>query len=341
MSSSKTEENAPLNNRPREKSGSPAAGRRSEPAELRAADESYDVTAPQSGLTGDALTANAFSQGQSTGQLDLLASPDIQTRQRQNLAARIGQVQGNHYLQRLVASVNEPAAVRSPPDSGRVQRQGAAESERPPSAALDLLFPDFYLELRPEVLRSAQRHIEANESQEALNVLAAELDDLGLIDLSILEGEQLIYDPAQTAGTTGGKTRTTWMEVGQGRWERQKIEIFFGPRVMLDANMLYSAIMHEWQHVRQVHDRSEPGGQVEELLGELDAYCWQVEHAEATGTYNRYHMSYIRDALQFVVWARLTRPAIWETFSDETQAQLTARYENAMQKIEAAPARGS
>lgn len=67
---------------------------------------------------------STFESSSLEGQVNLLSNPNLQTVQRQVMAARIGQIQGNSHLQRIIGSTKQ----------GVIQRQGpAAAPPRPTS----------------------------------------------------------------------------------------------------------------------------------------------------------------------------------------------------------------
>jgi hypothetical protein len=277
--------------------------RKHRPANLSIPDAARQESLLSTGLPGNTIGATA------------LRPADISTWQR---------LVGNRAVQRMLASNAHMPLVQ----------------RRKPSAALDLLFPNFALELPSAVIKRVQGQIKKRKWQAALDILARALDDRHIIDLSVLDGNRIIYAPKEVKGSvTGAVTRATWVGYGK-KWKLDKVQVFFSQRAMGDANMLYSALMHEWQHVRQGFDRGKPPSKVENLVDEFEAYCWQVDHAEGTGTYNKVHMTTTRQTLDFVIWSSLKRREVWNTFSERMKKYLTSRYKKTMKKIDAAPLKG-
>lgn len=218
--------------------------------------------------------------------------------------------------------------------------------QRPPNAALDLLIPDFALPLTPAAIRRIQRHLDAGRFQLALNACVAACESIGAVDSSLLNDARFTYIENQQ----GGVTRTAWrhyFEKPRGPW-RMSLEsqrVIIGRSAMDTVSMLHSVIMHEWQHVRMTRrwidqpllaapedERIElkrlPGltDRGRNVWKELDAYCWQIENAQALG-------STLREIHMFKVGLEVnagTELALLDTLPDQIAQPALQRYRRAL-----------
>jgi hypothetical protein len=81
-----------------------------------------------------------MGEGATDSQAGRLGDPQMQTAQRQTLAAQIGRLQGNRYLQKVVDSAGRrPGAVTKPPGetAGQADEAAAVQAEMGPGRALD------------------------------------------------------------------------------------------------------------------------------------------------------------------------------------------------------------
>lgn len=232
-----------------------------------------------------------------------------------------------------------------------VARQAA--TRRQPNAALDLEVPDFAVPLDRAVVARVQALLDEDKFQEAIDRVVAAAASMGIVDASLLHGRKVLY----TAGLQGGLTRAQFsarMRPPSGPWElvldRQSVRL--GRSVMSSPAMLYGALLHEWRHVRMnvrwngaplsappVDETFEisalPGldERGREVWQELDAYCWQIEHAREIG-HSGHEIRQLLHNIQSLVGASLSRlSTLPATIADPARARYSRAVATARQLL--------
>ncbi len=158
--------------------------------------------------------------------------------------------------------------------------------------------------LSDDTVKAVEEAINTGRKQDAINALVTDLAGQGRIDTGVLQGGGFTYD-ATVAGEgvanppgydAAGKALPTDVRIGD--------DAFTG-----GVTLLHTSIMHEYWHVQQFQDAgSSPsvvpgqgGGSVIDQQ-EVEAYCWEIEHAGETGleskpnmmedAWNRLHNNY-------------------------------------------------
>jgi len=98
--------------------------------------------------------------------------------------------------------------------------------------------------------------------------------------------------------------------------------VIVGPDALRNVGLLYTTIMHEYQHVLQFRTRTGGAG---EAMGEVDARLWEVEHLQDSGLWRDIqYMAVLPGQLQH--W--------WNELTSTQQRPLRARYRTAQATIQ-------
>ncbi len=233
----------------------------------------------------------------------------LQSAQREELALKIGNVQGNLCLRAVLRTDPEPIArakMRSAPTS--VMRDGPGA----PAGIASAVVPG----LTESQATEAERNLTANP-QSAVNTVANALSGTGKIDLSSIENRRLVYvsDASRMPPGDYGHTILT-----PGTAEPRPCRMLIGPAALGSVSTLYSTIMHEYQHVLQLRS----GRSGEDAATEMEAYIWEVMHLEETGMWrNAYEMTMMPGRLRY--W--------WDQLNDEEKVRYREKYDAAQATI--------
>jgi hypothetical protein len=167
-----------------------------------------------------------------------------------------------------------------------------------------------------DTVNDVQAKLEADRPG-ALASLQAALSSSGKIDLSFLTDGAMSYI-SDTSRMRPGHSGVTSLSPGSGRPRPCRVEI--GPDAFRSVSVLYTTVMHEWQHVLQFR-RSGAGG---EAADELEARLWEIENLEQTGLWrDASYMGRIQGQLDH--W--------WGEMKAEEQSPYRPRYETALTTI--------
>ncbi|ACY16763.1 DUF4157 domain-containing protein [Haliangium ochraceum] len=182
--------------------------------------------------------------------------------------------------------------------------------------------------LSAEATTEVETAIREGRKQDAVNALVADLAAQGRIDTGLLAGGVITYD-ASVAGEgvanppgydASGKALPTDVRVGDDAFANGVV-------------LLHTSVMHEYWHVLQFQDAATspsvvPGQGGGALIDqqEVEAYAWEIEHAEDTGLSEKPAM--MKDA-----WRRLHNN-YWVNLSAADKAPLLARVTNCHQIAE-------
>jgi hypothetical protein len=170
--------------------------------------------------------------------------------------------------------------------------------------------------LPSDTVNDVQAKLEADQAG-ALASLQAALSSSGKIDLSFLTDGAMSYI-SDTSRMRPGHSGLTSLSPGSGRPRPCRVEI--GPDGFRSVSVLYTTVLHEWQHVLQFR-RPEVSG---EAADELEARLWEIENLEQTGLWlDASYMGRIGGQLDH--W--------WGEMSAEEQSPYRPRYETALTTI--------
>jgi hypothetical protein len=282
--------------------------------------------------------AAAAGDGTIVAQDVRLGDGRLQTAQRRALAARIGQLQGNHHLQRAVASLKRDAQA-APYQSNSGNRYEAPtdhpvqhEVVRPEELTPASVQLEAHQDASPgAVQRTAEvpglpanrvRQAEANltsNPQAAVNAVVQGLVDRGQVNLSYLAGGRVTYVSDRSRMPRGHYGHTS---LSPGTGHPRPCRVIVGPDAMRNVGLLYTTIMHEYQHVLQFRTS---GRGVAEAVDEVEARLWEVEHLEDSGLWRDIqYMAVLPGQLQH--W--------WGELTPTQQTPLRARYRAAQATIQ-------
>ena len=170
--------------------------------------------------------------------------------------------------------------------------------------------------LPSDTVNDVQAKLEADPAG-ALASLQAALSSNGKIVLSFLTDGAMSYI-SDTSRMRPGHSGVTSLSPGSGRPRPCRVEI--GPDAFRSVSVLYTTVMHEWQHVLQFR-RPEASG---EAADELEARLWEIENLEQTGLWHdTSYMGRIQGQLDH--W--------WGEMNAEEQSPYRPRYETALTTI--------
>lgn len=131
--------------------------------------------------------------------------------------------------------------------------------------------------LPEHVLGDVERHLVAGSAagaQAAIDLVVGVLVARGEVDLSLVEGRRMRFDPTLT---DEGHTRQWARPARGGGFHPLPSTVRIGPPALVNAAWLYSAIIHEYRHAEAFQvARSDP-------FKEVDAYLHNIERADEAG----------------------------------------------------------
>jgi hypothetical protein len=221
--------------------------------------------------------------------------------ERSNLALQLQRTYGNAFVQRLLA----PRMIQCETPSVVPASEAAPVSQPVPG------LPD-------ELVTKCEQLITAGDArsrQEAVDLIVNQLAGTGEIDLSIIDGRRMRYDPSMG---DEGHTRGWWESTPDGGARPLPSTIEIGPPAFQSVSWLFTAIDHEWQHTFQYQTlecREES-----ETAHEVDAYLRGIEKAQQTG-------ASVDEVLE--LWRRLRDEQWIEIKSPSLRALYQSRYDAA------------
>ncbi|GAB4520289.1 MAG: hypothetical protein Tsb0020_38930 [Haliangiales bacterium] len=158
--------------------------------------------------------------------------------------------------------------------------------------------------LSDDTVDAVEQAINEGRKQDAIDAIVADLSAQGLIDTSLLQGAGITYDAS--VGGEGVANPPGYDASGAA----QPTDVRIGDAAFTGGvTLLHTSIMHEYWHVEQFQEAGSsssvvPGQGGGSLIDqqEVEAYCWEIEHAEDTGlasepammedAWNRLHNNY-------------------------------------------------
>jgi len=134
----------------------------------------------------------------------------------------------------------------------------------------------------------------AGNRRKALNLVVKDLVSYGAIDENLLKGKRMYYNAGLGAGVYGVATPRGYRKDPSTKKKVAKpTRVEIGPSAFRNLPLLYSTIMHEYQHVLQFQKPGAKGtsGQVaiQWLIDrqEVEAYSWEILNSKTTGLFNK------------------------------------------------------
>jgi hypothetical protein len=222
---------------------------------------------------------------------------------RQAQALQLQRRHGNQVAQRLLGGIwsrRLPGGWIQREDDGGVAAGAGARSTEVPA-------------LSQTAVTTARANL-SGDPQAAIDAVVADLVAQGQVDVSFLEGGQMRFSSrAHLAPGHYGHTSLT-----PGTQRPRPCRVVIGQDAMRNVGILYTTIMHEWQHVIQF--RTGPATGRGEAVDETEARLWEVENLEQSGLWrDTAFMSVLPGQLNHW-WGRLT---------PEQQQPLATRYRTA------------
>ena len=256
----------------------------------------------------------AAGDGTMQAQAARLGDPRLQSVQRQALAGQIGRLQGNRHLQIAVTGLKqrERPAPYQPKNGNRrtTEIDAPARSRTVQRAAV------------PGLPARRVRQAEANltsDPQAAVNTVVQGLVDRGQVNTSYLDGGRVTYVGDRSRMPRGHYGHTS---LTSGTTHPRPCRVIVGPDALRNVGLLYTTIMHEYQHVLQFRTS---GRGAAEAVDEVEARLWEVEHLQDSGLWrDTQYMAVLPGQLQH--W--------WNELTSAQQAPLRARYRRAQATIQ-------
>lgn len=221
--------------------------------------------------------------------------------ERSNLALQLQRTYGNAFVQRLLA----PRMIQCETPSVVPASEAAPVSQPVPGLPGELV-------TKCEQLIAAG---DARSRQEAVDLIVNQLAGTGEIDLSIIDGRRMRYDPSMG---DEGHTRGWWESTPDGGARPLPSTIEIGPPAFQSVSWLFTAIDHEWQHTFQYQTLE--CKEESETAHEVDAYLRGIEKAQQTG-------ASVDEVLE--LWRRLRDEQWIEIKSPSLRALYQSRYDAA------------
>ncbi len=225
---------------------------------------------------------------------------------------QLQQTHGNRYVQRVLQTVfgsthtSEAGPLNKSVSVHTIQRGPTDPSPEVPALITSTV----------QQVNAALRQGTAEARQQAVNLIVDALIAAGSIEAQRLENGRVIYQPG--FAPSGGGYGLTSLTPGTGLPRPCRVRI--GDSAVTSASILYSTIMHEYQHVNQFWENT-PGS---EAIHEIQAYLYEIEHMRQSGLSNDLtQMSFLRRQLV----------AYWNRANPQNPA-LRQRYDRALQEIE-------
>jgi len=229
------------------------------------------------------------------GQTAHLGDPRLQTAQRQALAAHMGRIQGNRQLQRFMPS-SRPGICPTCGRQGTGRCPGCGQQFRPP-ASLAATPANAITPLPVAVQTDHAQRLAANDLDGALQVVVQAMEGRGEIDSNLTAAPAAAQQGAAVCASAtsysvepslGASALTTSCGCSGPVGNRiPNVRVQFGPGALRRIETLHSTILHEFRHVRQIHEEcNRPGNSAVGSGGvctdcnspeEMDAYLAEVE----------------------------------------------------------------
>jgi len=247
------------------------------------------------------------------GQAAQINDHRLQSAQRFALAARIGRLHGNQHLQRVVASVwHADKAAPCQPKNGNGRRP-VTDASHPPRMVQCLAVPG----LPARWVRQAETNL-TSDPQAAVNAVVQGLVEEGQVNTSYLAGGRVTYVSDRSRMPRGHYGHTS---LTPGTGHPRPCRVIVGPDAMRNVGLLFTTIMHEYQHVLQFRQNRAGAG---EAVDEVEARLWEVEHLQDSGLWRDVqYMAVLPGQLQH--W--------WTQLTTTQQVHLRARYRRAQATI--------
>lgn len=131
--------------------------------------------------------------------------------------------------------------------------------------------------LPEHVLAQVEQHLvtgSASSAQAAIDLVVGVLAARAEVDLSLIEGRRMRFDPTLT---DEGHTRQWARPARGGGFHPLPSTVRIGPPALVNVAWLYSAVIHEYRHAESFQvARSDP-------FKEVDAYLHNIERADEAG----------------------------------------------------------
>jgi outer membrane protein OmpA-like peptidoglycan-associated protein len=256
----------------------------------------------------------ASGAGSVCGQIAGISNRQLQSAQRFALVTHIGQLHGNQHLQRIVASVGltSSTAPYQPKNSGE-RRSGNKVATRSTNLQR-LAVPG----LPARWVRQAEANL-TGDPQAAVNAVVQGLVGRGQVNTAYLDGGRVTYVSDRSRMPRGHYGHTS---LTPGSGHPRPCRVVVGPDALRSVGLLYTTIMHEYQHVLQFRQNRGGAG---ESVDEVEARLWEIEHLQDSGLWRDVqYMAVLPGQLQH--W--------WNQLTTTQQAPLRARHRRALATIQ-------